>query len=232
MLSFSADPRDGSKGVSACNTCCCAAVVMAAGETNKFLIDYHEWAVPLMGEGLITGTQFSIETKAAPVSPVAPENTGYIVSTTVNGEVSSTVATNGVDPQGGLLEYRLVPFFTPLHGTVTLDLNGSFVYKPFDNFKGYDRFFFSTISAEGEVIHEVAIKIGPAEMPPAQFFPPVSINYRGVAIDYQNLSFALTISPAVRRGDVYTLTIRQPARDCDCNVYFHTSCYAISIGKC
>lgn len=233
MLSFIADPRDGSKGSNACNTCCCLAVQSQPGETNKWRIDYHDWAIPLMGEGLIVGTQFSIETKAAPVDPAAPTNSNYIVATLTNTASTGTVATNAVEPEARPLAFELLPFDGPSHGTVTFDdVTGAYTYTPHGNFIGYDKFFFATESENGRVVREVAIKVGPVDMPPAQLTPPVKVNRPGVAIDYQNLTFALSVSPAVQVGDVFKLTIRQPARDCDCNVYTHTSCYNISVGKC
>ena len=46
------------------------------------------------------------------------------------------------------------------------------------------------------------------------------------------LRFPVAISPGAKVGDIYRLTIRAPAMDCDGTTYYHVSCYDITIGKC
>jgi hypothetical protein len=52
MKTFVVDPRDGSTSGDGCATCCCYTATIGLGETDKWLIDYAPWSVPLGGGGL------------------------------------------------------------------------------------------------------------------------------------------------------------------------------------
>lgn len=232
MKTFNADPRDGSQKYSSCSTCCCAAVGVRPGETDKYEIDYAEWAVPAMAQ-LVPRTRFAVETKEAERDPNAPTNTPYQVTTLEGVTFTGSVATSALEPNGLALSYSVVPFFEPEHGTVALLADGSYTYKPAGGFVGYDRFFVKTSSAGGDVVTEVAISVGPVTQPAAPLTPPIQINQRGVVIvGGFLLQFTVAVSPAVQVGDVFRVSVRQPARDCDCNEIFHTSCYDLQAGKC
>jgi hypothetical protein len=230
MKSFIADPKDGT-AKQGCNTCCCAPAHVQPGSSDKWSIDYASWCVPALAT-LTARTRFVIETKEAERDPNAPTNTNYWAHTLPNMTAGGNVAAGAVEPNAQPLAFFLVPFFEPEHGKVTLNQNtGAFSYTPSGQFTGYDRFYVETRSSGGKVVTEVLIKVGPADMPDQPATPAISIC--GAEIEYgTQLTFALSVAPSVQVGDAFRLTVRQPARDCDCREIAHTSCYDIHVTGC
>jgi len=82
-----------------------------------------------------------VSTSAA-ITPAAAVNDTY--STKSNAALNQTapgVLSNDTDPQGATLTAKLVS--GPVHGTLTLNANGSFVYTPIANYVGSDSFSYS-----------------------------------------------------------------------------------------
>lgn len=239
MLYFTVDPRDNS-GSDGCNTCCCAAVSMRPGETNKFQINYAPWAVPIIGRGL-GGTAISIVQK---VSPPIGANQPPIVTdglfpalfnTPLNGDLS-TLVTN---PDADILTYAILPLYTPKHGAIALNAaNGTFVYTPVNGFTGYDEFFFSVSDGVNPpVVAQAIVAVGPdggPALPAIPFTPHISVPQDRIAknSNYFFIDFPVIVSPAAVVGAIYRMEVLQQTLDCDLNVFTHLSCYDITISKC
>lgn len=240
MLRYIADGRDGIGGGS-CDTCCCERMPLRPGETNRVMIDYAPWSIPIGGQGLIDGGTFSIEKKAS-VTPsggnAAPVAVNIYKPGVFNTAIVGNFNTSVIDPDADPLTFTVLPLYEPAHGTFTLAPDGAYVYTPIAGFIGVDRFFYSvtdgthTASIAEFVVGYAANAQPPIVQPP--FTPIIAVGSNGAEINHRmhTLSFPIAVSPAAVTGDAYRLTIRQPARDCDCNIFYHVSCYDIIIGKC
>jgi VCBS repeat-containing protein len=88
-------------------------------------------------------------------------------SYTVNEDTTLTVATPGVlandsDVEGSTLTVQLGA--SPVHGTVTLNSNGSFTYRPAANFNGTDSFTYRAFDGSlWSPIVTVTIKVSPVD---------------------------------------------------------------------
>ncbi|QIW87643.1 putative structural protein [Agrobacterium phage OLIVR4] len=230
MYFFSVDPRNGtSKSGDVCGSCCCESISARPGEVNSVLVSYAAWAAPIGGHGLTNKTVFDIE----PVSVSDPlVNNGFgrtVINTVFNGDLSTLFP----NPEGEPVEYEILDLYPPAKGVATLGANGQFTYTPTPLFTGIDRFWFSINGNVGEFV----IAIDPsAEQPIAQppFTPAVSVPVTGRKVNptAYTMNFVLKVSPAAKSGDVYRLTVRQVAIDCDGSEFVHISCYDISIGSC
>lgn len=238
MLYFNADPRDAyASGQSACNTCCCEKFNLSPGEVNKLMINYSTWAAPLGGIGLQPRTQFSIEKKSGEEPDDAPNSINLQVATTVGVAIDGDIAATSSSPTGKTLVFGLVPLSGPDHGQVTVNEDGTFEYTPDGLYVGYDRFFFTVSDGDYTVIREAAVKVSktaPATpLPDPNFTPDIRVDPKTVNVTTGfMMSAQIAASPSVSVGSVYRMVIKQPALDCDCNEYFHLSCYDIIIGKC
>lgn len=235
MYRFVADPKDGSIG-NGCATCCCSPAVARPGQTDKWTIDYAPWSIPLGGPGITTNTQFSIELRDGCPQPAAdqPSVDAALFQTPVNVNLSGDLST-AVDNPGSTNIYSLVTFGGPQHGSVTVNEDGTFEYKPAAGYNGFDNFWWQVEVDGGKpLIAEAVIGVGSAGMPTAaNVTPAVAIvkNSEQINTNLQSLSFALSVSPAAAVGCVYRLSVKQQAYDCD-NSYTHLSCFDIRIGKC
>lgn len=237
MKNFTVDARDSYVGGSACPTCCCQPTSGRPNETNKWQINYAPWSLPIGGKGLAYGTDVAIEiiSTCPPSSPgdPSPDNTNYFFSG-LNGPIVANVTTNEAPP--GALTYSLVPLTGPRHGTLA-QAGGIFTYTPQGGYLGYDSFYYKAVDISGRsVTRQVIIQV----LAPAQvaanpgFAPPVNIPRNRILIDVigHSISFPVEITPAARECDIYRITVRQPALDCDGNCFYHVSCYDLSISKC
>lgn len=239
MIYFNADPRDAyATGGNVCGACCCQPIGIAPNEDNKVTIGYAPWAAPLGGNhGLQNGTQFSIEKKAGQEPEGAPDNTNYRIATTVGVSATIDVSDNATSPTSAIMTFGLVPLSGPSNGEAVLDSDGALVYTPNDGFVGYDSLYFTTSDGDYTIVRQIVIKVSKTSPAPVladkPFDPVLRIDPKTVNLKPgYNMSFQLSASPAARVGDVYRLTIKQPALDCDCNEYNHVSCYDITITKC
>jgi hypothetical protein len=63
-----------------------------------------------------------------------------VAQTNVNVPVSGNLGNNDFDPERGPLTYSPVPVTNPMHGTVTINPNGSYTYTPTPGYIGTDKF--------------------------------------------------------------------------------------------
>lgn len=248
MQMFTADPRDGTSLGGACNTCCCVQVSVKPGETNKWLIDYAPWTVPMGGRGLSDQTLIDVE-KVSSSAPSTPNGNAQVTVgffgavTPYNTNLTGDLKTVATDPESNTLTYTLLRLYGPNNGTVALAADGTFTYRPAPGWTGYDRFFYSvTDSKTGHVpvIQEAVIGTSPATGGPiptptqaANGTPPLAISVAGMKVNprLQHLTFGVAGSPALVPGDKYKITVRQQAWDCD-NCFWHVMCFDAYVVKC
>ena len=240
VLYFHADPRDGNgnSGV-ACSTCCCQPLSLRPGETNRMVIDYSAWSLPI---GWVVPTpQFSIEECGSTCDTSAvdgfgpPSNTNYTPTTANNTAVDVDLGANA-SPAGNTYTYRLVGLSGPLNGQVAQ--NGAvFTYTPNAQFQGYDYFDFEMEDAQGrKTKYTVRITVGTPQVgPDASRMASVPYIDRGaIKVDekLQLVSFPITMPTTVDDCQSFRLTIKQPAKDCDCNIYQHFACFDVKVSNC
>lgn len=246
MISFDVDARDGANG-SACNTCCCKSIVIKPGETNKISINYAPWSLPISGRGLSNNTQFvfdkihSVEfSNASNVAPVFSSDGFEIVVGSENTVFSYNVNAGVVDPTlpADTISYKLIS--GGQHGNTQINTAGVLTYTPFPGYSGYDRVFVSISDGVNKaVVAEIAFVIQP-NLPVAQLpinlvvSSPVFVEVarKSIVASWHQMTFPLTASFNAIPGEIYRLTVRQQTLDCDCNPYWHMSCYDVTVGNC
>lgn len=228
MHGFIVDSRSGA-GPAGCNTCCCQKFSAAPGEVNKLTISYAPWSAPIGGHGLSSKTKFEIG-PCASCGDDEPAVTPAAARTPAGEPLQFNLSANVTDPTPQT-KYALLGLYGPEHGVAEVDASGQLTYTPDSGYAGIDRFWWS---ADGKVAEFVVAIDGDSEIPFPAFTPPVSIPKNQVSVDARmhTLSFALAISPGAAIGDIYRISILQPALDCDCNKFEHLSCYDLVIGKC
>lgn len=234
MPYFSIDPTK--QNGAGCATCCCEPASALPGSIDKWVLDFAEWAVPVGGKGL-SESAFVIEKLYD--APRRIEVTNGAANTPINTNATfdaSTLVTG--NPDGLALKYSLLPFDTFSHGTSSIDKNtGIISYSPLNGFTGYDRGFVAITPDSGSpVVVEVVFSVNPASgnLPAPKFTPELSVpgdRVHAYSGQYA-IEFALVTSPAVSVGDIFRLSVKQTALDCDCKPFTHVSCYDIKIGKC
>lgn len=238
MLSYVVDARDAfPASVNSCSSCCCQSATARPGETNKVSIVYTPWVAPLGGRGLVNKTQFEVEQVTKLPDPNAPANSNYYFPVEYNTAFTGSVATEATDPHGTPLTFSLVRMYGPDFGSVTVEDTGAFTYTPALGSSGYDEFYVETSNGNKSVVTQVIVGVkGPgatADLPPVPFDEPLQVLYPSVRIDrLDHLSFAIKASPTLKVGEIYRLTVKQPAIDCDCIEYIHVSCYDFVAVKC
>lgn len=242
MLFFNADPRDAYRsGGAACGACCCQDILLAPGEVNKVMINYAAWAAPLGGHhGLQPGTKFQIEKKAGAENDAAPNSDNVRAATTVGVDAAVDLGTAASDPNSLPLKFAILGLTGPDYGIIeNFDEDaGTFTYVPNSSFVGYDSLFYTISNGDYTITRELQIKVSKSAPAPAladkPFTPEIRIDPKTVNVDNGGyvMSFQLAASPATYVGEVFRLTVVQPALDCDCNEYQHVSCYDIRIAKC
>lgn len=236
MFVFNADPRDSSSALNqGCNTCCCKPATARPGERNKWTINFAGWSAPISAK-LSSRVAFDLEKMEMSPDTRAPVNTNYFFSTPFNTALNGDISASAVDPLEGTLKFRLHGLYAPERGEVVVNEDGTFVYTPTLGFTGYDSFYVVTENEAKEVVTQVIVGVaanGATDPMPAKAFDPMLyVHQKTVQVSDDLLSFQLGASPAAVEGDRYRLTIRQSAVDCDCDEYFHVSCYDITIVSC
>ena len=243
MYSFLANSRDGvPQTTSACNTgCCCATGGVIPGETNVVMINYLPWVAPIGGYGLVRGTETTINMLTpATMVPLPnpanqlPRNTDYTFHTSANTTLTASVATNAVDPEAAPMTYTVDMLNAPLNGTVTLNpTTGSFTYIPALNFVGADAF--NLLTSDGyntPVITRVLLLVDGATATIAPLPEPMLAISNGILILNPATKFSLRCSQKATIGDIYRMSIRQPALDCDGRILWNIFCIDWSVLKC
>lgn len=245
MLYFDADPRDGAPAGGVCNACCCEPIFMRPGETNLITINYAPWSLPIGNPGIVKGTEYSVEMNCSACSSAAvdgfsvPSNTNYDLPVVADTPLAIDLSTNAA-PAGNTFTYAVIPLQGPTHGTV--DQTGSagaptFTYTPNTGFTGYDYFSYKMTDAQGrEVTRTVQLNVGMhLNAPNRQLMASLPfISPGAISVDrtMQTVRFPLYMPLSARDCEKYTLTIKQPAQDCECNTYNHFMCFDIRTGNC
>lgn len=241
MQMFTVDARSAAAPlINPCSSCCCMQAYAKPGETNPWMLNYAPWIAPISGPGLVPSPSFDIKkmTSAAPGGTnLPPVNRDYSFIGSIDNDIAGVVSTNAVDPEAQALNYETVNLYGPFSGSLVFNPNGTFVYTPFPSFTGYDSFFFKTLDGvNAPVINKVQLTVNPAAPTPALQAPPiipvVHVPRAKVQVRSPVLQFPLEVSPAAVPGDIWRMTVRAPAMDCDGNTFHHIACWDITIGKC
>lgn len=221
--------------VDSCQTCCCEKLKLVPGTTSKVTVGYAPWAAPI-GQ-LHCVPQFMIEPLATcppvlsgnlPPQPQVPVAFDVLLNTQLAGSLSIAVT----DPEGDPLTYALLPLYGPHHGKLSIQPDGNFTYMPEGSYAGPDRFFVSVKDpSNAPVIFEVLLGVGVSSDTVVPT-PPVSVGPASVDNRYYAVSFAITLSPAARACDMWKLTVRQAALDCECTCFTRNDCFDIGVAKC
>lgn len=238
MLRATVDPRiNALSGGDSCVSCCCDSVSVRPGETQPMVINYAPWAVPFARKGLTCDPQFDLQqmqTCAVPTGdnlpPFATEIPLVYVVPVDNVILNDKIKDDDSDP----LTFSTVPLYSAKYGKVVLLPDGQFSYLPADvNRIGFDRFYINASDGVNPpVMFEVVVNQGMATFPVPKATPKVSIINPNVDNNMFTLSFGIAVTPNALPCEIYRLTVRQGAMDCDCNCYYHISCYDIAIAKC
>jgi len=86
----------------------------------------------------VTAAQVNITVYPVNQAPIATNDYGTVLEDGVLNGLS--VLANDNDPEGDLMTISLSPVNGPFHGTLTINLNGTYVYKPNPNYYGSDTF--------------------------------------------------------------------------------------------
>lgn len=231
MLQFNVDEatRDS------CQVCCCEQVTLKAGTTSQLIINYATWAVPI--GRLHCEPQFALEQMAAcGISPGAPakvdgENVAY--DTDKDTEIEDTLETKIVDPEGSVLTFKITPFHGPKHGTIELEQSGLFSYTPEGGYVGEDRFYVTaTDVTKKSATFEVLISVGQNNSSNMTETPHVTVE--AYTVNYANyfIKVAVKIAPNADKCEVWRLTARMKAIDCNCTCYDREDCFDIRMSNC
>ena len=89
------------------------------------------------------------------VTPVndAPVVLGESNVTYANSSLSGNVASNDSDPDGDVLTYSIVT--NVIHGTITLNASGAYIYMPASNYSGTDQLTYQACDGNGQCITAV-----------------------------------------------------------------------------
>jgi CshA-type fibril repeat protein len=96
------------------------------------------------GRGGVVSQGFTLTVNNPPPSAVDDAFSGSEDQT-----LTGNVLTNDSDSDGDNLSVSTTPVSAPLHGTLTLNSNGSFTYVPDANYNGTDSFVYSVMDADG-----------------------------------------------------------------------------------
>jgi hypothetical protein len=244
VLYFDADPRDGGHGA-ACDTCCCTPIGLRLGETNLMNINYAPWSVPIAPPGIVPTLEFSVthNESTCPTGAVdgflPPTNTNYLLTTPAGTVLSVDLAGNAA-PNGNAFTFEIVQLSGPHRGTLTQTGNpgdGTFDYAPSGGQTGYDYFSYRMTDAQGRsVVRTVQVSIGAhADRPNLarmSLVPFIDVTRIKTDQRLQIVSFPIFMPLSCRPCDEYRLTVRQPAQDCERNVYNHLACFDIRCRDC
>lgn len=241
MLDFQLDARDGIPARGACDVCCCKNAKAAPGEVNKWRLDYANWSLPIGGRGLTAKTQISIEKMDSNSGAVDFPNASILLAETIAPATVILQLSDGVNnPDSVALTFSELSFYPPKYGKVVFNGDGTATYTPFTHAPLYDRFFYQAKTVDGKIIvieAIVAVSTSTQTIPDAtagMATPPVMIDRGNVRVNtaLQTVEFPVEVSPQAQYGDVYRITVRQQAMDCDRACFWHESCFDLTIERC
>jgi hypothetical protein len=219
-----------------CTTCCCEVVSLKPGETQPLHLYYAAWAAPIAPRGLHCEPTIEVELKDTcppPSSSNLPPATAadirfdVLLNTVFNGDLKTQV----VDPEGDTMTFKPLPLYGPKLGKLDLNSDGTFTYTPVTGAKGEDRFFFTVSDGANSVVMEALLGVGIASSTVKGTWDLVV----GKPVVDQRLymvTIPITASPAAKICQVFRLSIRQGALDCNCECYYNVSCVDVRIAKC
>jgi hypothetical protein len=109
------------------------------------------------------------------------------------------------------------------------------LYTPITGFQGYDSFYAEIKDAAGNSVVSFAnITIGaPTQLNVEPAFSGLRIQKSEVVVNQQvqTLSFVMELSPDARTCEVFTVNIKQPARDCN-RLFWHLTCIEVHVSMC
>jgi hypothetical protein len=202
-------------------------------------INYAAWAVPI---GWIVPTlDHSIVTTATACPTTAidgflpPTNTFYSSVTLLNTAVVINLSASA-QPSANTFTYSIVPMAGPYGGTVTL-VGALATYTPASGASQWDGFFYTMTDAQGRSItRSVVINVGSAAGVADRKFTALTpfIDFTKIKTDRtgQAVSFPIYMPHNVRSCEVFRLTLKQPATDCDNNIFDHFMCFDIRSKDC
>lgn len=235
------DPRDGYSSGGSCQVCCCAEVKLRPGETNLMRINYAPWSLPIGGPGVIPEMSYTVEVTSTcsdqaidgfgPPSNIIP-NLAAALNAVVTLDWSLTAT-----PAGNTFSYAIVPLQGPSHGLATISPAGVITYTPNNGYTGRDYFHVKMTDAQGRsVIYPAYVDVGAtgAALPREALAttPFIDVSKVSYLQGPQHVQFPIYMPVMCRPCDSYKMTIKQPARDCNGNVYHHFSCYTITCNDC
>ena len=122
--------------------------------------------------------------------------------------ISANVLANDFDPEGNTRTLNSTPVVSPQHGTVTLNSDGTFVYKPHANYSGTDQFVYK-ICDDGTPsacdIATVYLNVIP------QNDPPLAINDFNNTFVNTSVTGNVLTNDSDPEGDVLTVTTQSNA---------------------
>jgi len=221
----------------ACVTCCCEVVSLKPGETLPLRLNYAPWAVPIAPRGLHCVPVIDVELKdtcstpaGSNLPPSAPPQIRYDV--VADTPLDDDLKTQVTDPEDDIMTFKAMMLYGPKHGSVKLKSDGTFTYTPVLGYVGEDRFFFSvTDNINPAVVLEALIGVG---ISAASVKGTWDLTVGTPIVDQRLyvVTVPLIASPAAKTCQVFRLSIRQGALDCDCNCYFHLDCVDVRIVSC
>lgn len=235
MYHFTAD--DMQQG-NPCAVCCCEPLGLKPGSTTKVTINYAPWAVPI---GRLHCTpQFELEQKdtcgTTQGAPVKTDGANVAFDTPVNTLLEGDLNDKVEDPEGGALTFKPLMLYGPKHGVLAIDpATGEFEYQPHPNYNGPDNFYFTATDPTGKsTVFEALLGVGSQASADLHETPHVSVDPASAVVNekYYIASFAVKVSPAADLCEVWRLTVKQNAIDCECVCYDRTDCYDIRLVKC
>jgi hypothetical protein len=123
--------------------------------------------------------------------------------TDINTTVYGTMDTNDSDPNNNTLTYATTPVSVPTNGTVTINSNGSFSYKPNTHFVGNDKFVYRVCDNGSPSLCDTAtvyISVNPNR-------PPVVIDTAALTVLQDSVNQICTPITDMDNSDTHTATV-------------------------
>jgi len=214
-----------------CNVCCCEDVGVKPGTSIKLTINYAPWAVPIGRLHCLPSFSLEQMETCSPNSGQPNVIEPVRFATPINTDLVDDLKTVATEPD---VTFKRTPLYGPWHGTVVINLDGTFTYTPLPGYTGEDRFYVTasfpnTKSTTFEVM--VGVGIDETKIKPT---PHVWVDEASVHLNERQYiaSFALRVSPAADMCEVWRLSVMQNAIDCDCSCYNRIDCFDIRMVKC
>ena len=139
------------------------------------------------------------------VSNPAPTANTATVTLAEDSSVTGNLLLNVNDPDGDVLRLDTTPIAAPLHGSLTLNANGTYTYTPNANFNGTDSFSYRVYDADNAPVvatvnftvtpgYDAPVAIGSVPAVTANDHGQVSVNVAGVFSDADGSALSYSAS--------------------------------------